>query len=168
MISTLGMPGDPGRRQVPQRCPMLVVGLLALCKPFCCGCNSYWRLRLVGLKLRLSIPELYIPRSGWWTHHGHHFWRALDFEDFCRTIWHPFCVKKAKPAPSLKSGVRYTSTEKNVKFLASTKVRQRGAEFWERPSRRHFMDPERYEKVENRAKKVEIFEVARVIVPKIV
>ena len=30
------------------------------------------------------------------------------------------------------------------------------------------MDPERYEKVENRVKKVEIFEVARAIVPKIV
>ena len=64
--------------------------------------------------------------------------------------------------------MRYTGTEKNVKFRASTKVRQKGAEFWEGPSMRHFMDPERYEKVENRAKKVEIFEVARVIVPKIV
>ena len=108
-----------------------------------------------------------------WSHcesglHGHHFWRGLDFEDFCRTICHPFCVKKAKPAPSLKSGVRYTGTEKNVKFRASTKVRQKGAEFWKRPSMRHFMDPERDEKVENRAKKVENLKVARAIVPKIV
>ena len=100
--------------------------------------------------------------------HGHGFWRGLDFDDFCRTIWNPFCVKKAKPAPSLKSGVRYTSTEKNVKFLAVDNFRQRGAEFWERPSRRHFMDPERYEKVGNRAKKVENFEVARAILSKIV
>ena len=100
--------------------------------------------------------------------HGHHFWRGLDFEDFCRTIWHPFCVKKAKPAPSLKSGVRYTSIEKNVKFRALDNFRQRGAEFWKRPSRRHFMDPERCEKVENRAKKVENLKVARAIVPKIV
>ena len=64
--------------------------------------------------------------------------------------------------------MRYTGTEKNVKFHAVPKVRQKGAEFWERPSMRHFMDPERYEKVENRAKIVEIFEVARVIVPKLV
>ena len=62
----------------------------------------------------------------------------------------------------------YTSTEKNVKFLAVDNFRQRGVGFWKRPSMRHFMDPERDEKVENRAKKVEIFEVARVIVPKIV
>ena len=43
-----------------------------------------------------------------------------------------------------------------------------GAEFWERPSMRHFMDPERDEKVENRAKKVENLKVASYIVPKIV
>ena len=64
--------------------------------------------------------------------------------------------------------MRYTSTEKNVKVLAVDNFQQRDAEFWERPSRRHFMDPERYEKVENRAKKVEILKVANAIVPKIV
>ena len=53
-------------------------------------------------------------------------------------------------------------------FSTVSKVRQRGGGFWERPSIRHFMDPERDGKVENRAKKVEIFEVARYIVPKIV
>ena len=64
--------------------------------------------------------------------------------------------------------MRYTGTEKNVKFLAVDNFRQRGAEFWERPSRRHFMGPQRDEKVENRAKKVENLKVARAIVPKIV
>ena len=64
--------------------------------------------------------------------------------------------------------MRYTGIEKNVKFRARTKVRQRGAGFWERPSIRHFMDPERDGKCENRAKKVENLKVARYIVPKIV
>ena len=64
--------------------------------------------------------------------------------------------------------MRYTGTEKNAKFLAVDNFRQRGAEVWERPSIRHFMDPERYEKVENRAKKVGNLKVARAIVPKIV
>ena len=64
--------------------------------------------------------------------------------------------------------MRYTGAGKYVKFLALDNFRQRGGGFWERPSIRHFMDPERYEKVENRAKKVENFEVARAIVPKIV
>ena len=58
--------------------------------------------------------------------------------------------------------------KKNVKFLAVDNFRQRGGEFWERPSMRHFMDPERDEKIENRAKKVENLKVARTIMPKIV
>ena len=58
--------------------------------------------------------------------------------------------------------------QKNMSFRAVDNFRQRGAEFWERPSRRHFMDPERCEKVENLVKKKENLEVVRAIVSKIV
>ena len=99
--------------------------------------------------------------------HGHHFWRGLDFEDFCRTIWHPFCVKKAKPAPTLKSGCRIKA-QKNTYFFSCIQGPTKRRWILKCPSRRHFMGPQRDEKVENRAKKVENLKVARAIVPKIV
>ena len=81
----------------------------------------------------------------------------------------PFCVKKAKPTPSLKSGVRYTGTEKISNFLFWT-ISDKGtlnfgnallcATLW--------IQNDNAKKVEKRAKKFENFEVARVIVTKIV
>ena len=64
--------------------------------------------------------------------------------------------------------MRYTGAEKNDKFRALDNFRQRGGEFRKCPSMRHFMDPERNEKVENNVKKVENLKVARAIVPKII